>query len=109
MARKKDDFEKYLKKQLKDPEFRKEYEKLEPLYASIRKKIKNMKKRYINGYTKVPEDASEAKALVQTQASALESESLQKKALELTKNEKLNKEMEEWDVTTGDEIDGEEE
>jgi len=31
-------------------------------------------------------------------------ERLYKAALELTKNEKLNKEMEEWDVTAGDGI-----
>jgi len=40
MVRRKDDFEKYLEKQLKDPEFREEYEKLEPLYSLIKAEIK---------------------------------------------------------------------
>jgi ribosome-binding protein aMBF1 (putative translation factor) len=40
MNKKKDDFEKYLEKQLKDPEFREEYEKLEPLYTVIKLEIK---------------------------------------------------------------------
>jgi ribosome-binding protein aMBF1 (putative translation factor) len=40
MDKKKDDFEKYLEKQLRDPEFREEYEKLEPLYTLIKLEIK---------------------------------------------------------------------
>ena len=40
MDKKKDDFEKYLEKQLRDHEFREEYEKLEPLYTLIKLEIK---------------------------------------------------------------------
>ena len=39
MAKKKDDFEKYLEKQLENPKFREEYYKLEPVYSLIKKEI----------------------------------------------------------------------
>ena len=39
MARRKDDFEKYLEKQLKNKEFKEEYEALEPLYKLIEAEI----------------------------------------------------------------------
>jgi len=45
MARKRDDFERYLEKQLKNPKFRQEYEKLEPLYSLIKLEIKLRNKR----------------------------------------------------------------
>jgi ribosome-binding protein aMBF1 (putative translation factor) len=48
MAKKKDDFEKYLEKQLRDPEFREEYEKLEPLYNLIKMEIKLRNKRRLS-------------------------------------------------------------
>jgi len=38
MAEKKDDFEKYLEEQLKDPEFREEYEKLKKKEKSFSKR-----------------------------------------------------------------------
>ncbi len=40
MKKIKNDFDKYLKEQLKDEEFRKEYEELEPLYALIEEEIR---------------------------------------------------------------------
>ena len=40
MVNKKDDFEKYLEEQLKNEEFRKEYEELEPIYSIIEMEIK---------------------------------------------------------------------
>ncbi len=45
MAKTKDDFEKYLEKQLKDPEFKEEWEQLEPLYSAIEEKIKMQNKK----------------------------------------------------------------
>jgi ribosome-binding protein aMBF1 (putative translation factor) len=36
----KDDFDKYLEEQLKDEEFKKAYEELEPLYALIKEEIR---------------------------------------------------------------------
>lgn len=39
MAKKKDDFERYLTKQLKNPKFKEEYEKLAPLYDLIKLEI----------------------------------------------------------------------
>jgi len=40
MKKKRDEFRKYLEKQLKDPEFKQEWEKLGPLYSTIEEKIK---------------------------------------------------------------------
>jgi len=48
MAKRRDDFEKSLEKQLRDPEFREEYEKLEPLYALIKMEIKLRNKRRLS-------------------------------------------------------------
>jgi ribosome-binding protein aMBF1 (putative translation factor) len=48
MARRKDDFEKYLEKQLKDPEFKEEWEKLEPLYNLIEAEIKLRNKKKLS-------------------------------------------------------------
>ncbi len=45
MYKEKDDFEKYLAKQLKNPEFREEYKKLEPVYNLIKKEIELRNKR----------------------------------------------------------------
>jgi len=45
MARRKDDLEKFLEVQLRDPEFKEEYEKLEPLYALIKEEIKLRNKK----------------------------------------------------------------
>lgn len=45
MAKTKDDFEKYLEKQSKDPEFKEEWEQLEPLYSTIEEKIKMKNKK----------------------------------------------------------------
>ena len=45
MQKKEDEFAKYLKKQLKDPEFKEEWEKLEPLYSTIEEKIKIRNKK----------------------------------------------------------------
>ena len=47
MARKKDDFEKYLEKQLKNKEFKEEYEALEPLYTLIETEIRIRRKQGI--------------------------------------------------------------
>ena len=44
MARRKDDFEKYLEKQLKNKEFKEEYEALEPLYKLIEAEIQIRRK-----------------------------------------------------------------
>jgi len=48
MARMKDHFEKYLEKQLTDPEFRDEWEKLEPLYQLIRMEIKLRNEKHLS-------------------------------------------------------------
>jgi len=48
MARRKDHFEKYLEKQLTDPEFRDEWEKLEPLYQLIRMEIKLRNEKHLS-------------------------------------------------------------
>ena len=48
MARKKDDLEKFLEVQLRDPEFKEEYEKLEPLYTLIKLEIKLRNKRRLS-------------------------------------------------------------
>lgn len=45
MKKIKDDFDKYLEEQLKDEEFRKEYEELELLYALIEEEIKTRIKK----------------------------------------------------------------
>ncbi len=45
MEKIKDDFDKYLEEQLKDKEFRKAYEELEPLYALIEEEIKTRIKK----------------------------------------------------------------
>ena len=47
-TKRRDDFEKYLEKQLKDPEYREEYEKLEPLYTLIKLEIKLRNKRHLS-------------------------------------------------------------
>ena len=44
MAHRKDDFEKYLEKQLKNKEFKEEYEALEPLYKLIEAEIQIRRK-----------------------------------------------------------------
>jgi len=45
MTKKKDDFEKYLEKQLENPKFREEYYRLEPLYRLIKKEIELRNRR----------------------------------------------------------------
>jgi predicted transcriptional regulator len=45
MAKRKDDFEKYLEKQLRNSEFREEYKRLEPVYSLIKKEIELRNKR----------------------------------------------------------------
>ena len=40
MAKRKDDFEKYLERQMKKEEFREAYEELEPLYTLIKEEIR---------------------------------------------------------------------
>ena len=52
MTRRKDDFEKYLEEQLKDPEFREEYEKLKKKEKSfsnrLLKRLKNILSKSLN-------------------------------------------------------------
>jgi len=48
MAKGKDDFEKYLEKQLRNSEFREEYKRLEPVYSLIKKEIELRNKRNIS-------------------------------------------------------------
>jgi len=48
MAKKKDDFERYLTKQLKNQKFKEEYEKLAPLYDLIKLEIELRTKKNLS-------------------------------------------------------------